>query len=474
MSRSTDNPNLFSLALIVTIFTASQTIAEPLYNIKDLTPDGYTGSVAYDINSDGDATGVASRFVSGSLEEAFFHYDHSTGVSTVFGVGTLLPRSAISGTGFREAAINDSDQIAGTARFIGGANEPRGFIYTGGAITNLGVMPGATPTGIRPRSDALDINNSGVATGTASSGSSLTADNIDAYTGSSSPVTDFDGDITPLTKNDFGRAINDLGTVAGRNELNKATLFNGPAETILTAGTSIAADTSEAMDLNELGQAVVQNLTTQRAYRYDPTASDLLMIPSLGPDVGGFRTFGKAINESGDVVGWGDRNSGLSGQGRGFLYSDADEATYILEDHVILQGSDTVGLADWGNLGTAWGVNDSGLIVGQGDRRFDGATFPTQRAYLLIPFDGLAGDYNEDGIVNAADYTVWRDNLGAEAGSLPNDAVGGVIGQEHYDSWRENFGSSASSSATSVPEPTSGMMAFAAALLSLAARGKRG
>ena len=32
----------------------------------------------------------------------------------------------------------------------------------------------------------------------------------------------------------------------------------------------------------------------------------------------------------------------------------------------------------------------------------------------------LPGDYNQDGIVNAADYTVWRDNLGSPD-SLPND-----------------------------------------------------
>lgn len=47
----------------------------------------------------------------------------------------------------------------------------------------------------------------------------------------------------------------------------------------------------------------------------------------------------------------------------------------------------------------------------------------------------LAGDYNEDGIVNMADYTVWRDNLGA-VGPLANDpygeANGGVVGVEQF------------------------------------------
>ncbi len=50
------------------------------------------------------------------------------------------------------------------------------------------------------------------------------------------------------------------------------------------------------------------------------------------------------------------------------------------------------------------------------------------------------GDYNTDSIVDAADYTVWRDNLGAPAGTLQNDTDGGIIGQAQYDTWRANYG----------------------------------
>jgi pectate lyase len=78
----------------------------------------------------------------------------------------------------------------------------------------------------------------------------------------------------------------------------------------------------------------------------------------------------------------------------------------------------------------------------------------------------LAGDYNENGVVDAADYTVWRDRLGQPAGSLPNDVDGGIIGMDQYTTWKTNFGntgsgSSAAKNLVSVPEP--------AALLLLAA-----
>ena len=72
---------------------------------------------------------------------------------------------------------------------------------------------------------------------------------------------------------------------------------------------------------------------------------------------------------------------------------------------------------------------------------------------------GVAGDYNGNGIVDAADYTVWRDHLG-QAFSLPNRSSlnSGPIGQADYDFWKSRFGltsGSGSLSGSSVPEPTS-------------------
>ena len=73
------------------------------------------------------------------------------------------------------------------------------------------------------------------------------------------------------------------------------------------------------------------------------------------------------------------------------------------------------------------------------------------RLTASIPFPG---DYNEDGFVNAADYTVWRDNVGAAAGTLPNDTGGGIIGPAQYATWQANFGNSFPLSSETIPEPT--------------------
>jgi hypothetical protein len=84
----------------------------------------------------------------------------------------------------------------------------------------------------------------------------------------------------------------------------------------------------------------------------------------------------------------------------------------------------------------------------------------------------LDGDFNEDGVVDAADYTVWRNNL-----DILYDA-------DDYQLWKDNYGetgggngsvittgvvqyaaiSLSAASAFAVPEPSSGLLVVIAAL----------
>ena len=73
----------------------------------------------------------------------------------------------------------------------------------------------------------------------------------------------------------------------------------------------------------------------------------------------------------------------------------------------------------------------------------------------FIVVDGLMGDFNRDDTVDAADFTVWRDHLGA-VGVGPADADGnGIVDTTDYEIWDRNFGRSNAVSAPSlaVPEP---------------------
>jgi hypothetical protein len=70
--------------------------------------------------------------------------------------------------------------------------------------------------------------------------------------------------------------------------------------------------------------------------------------------------------------------------------------------------------------------------------------------------ESLAGDYNDDGIVDAADYTTWHDNLGANI-ALPNETASlGIVDAADFDAWVANFGAVAAPGAgglSAVPEP---------------------
>ncbi len=74
---------------------------------------------------------------------------------------------------------------------------------------------------------------------------------------------------------------------------------------------------------------------------------------------------------------------------------------------------------------------------------------------------GVDGDYNNDGRVDAADYTVWRDNFGQPV-NLPNDVTEGTVDSGDLTVWRNNYGATATPSA--IPEPT----ALALGLLAVA------
>jgi autotransporter-associated beta strand protein len=72
---------------------------------------------------------------------------------------------------------------------------------------------------------------------------------------------------------------------------------------------------------------------------------------------------------------------------------------------------------------------------------------------------GLAGDYNDDGTVDAADYIIWRKSAGAIGVGLVADGNRDLhVNQVDYDVWRAHFGQTASSGSgdtanSAVPEP---------------------
>src|SRR5262245_59760674 len=91
-------------------------------------------------------------------------------------------------------------------------------------------------------------------------------------------------------------------------------------------------------------------------------------------------------------------------------------------------------------------------------------------------------DYNDNGIVDAADYPIWRKTVGQAVIPIGSGADGnndGFVTQADYDLWRAHFGNpfgsgSGSLSTGAVPEPASGaLVALVALLASVGLRRRR-
>jgi hypothetical protein len=98
--------------------------------------------------------------------------------------------------------------------------------------------------------------------------------------------------------------------------------------------------------------------------------------------------------------------------------------------------------------------------------------FNTGSSFVGVTTVALSGDFDGNGIVDAADYTIWQDNLGSDAAVLGGNGSGAAtVVQADYAIWKTNFGATAASSsgANLVPEPATLLLA----LLALAAVPRR-
>ncbi len=94
-------------------------------------------------------------------------------------------------------------------------------------------------------------------------------------------------------------------------------------------------------------------------------------------------------------------------------------------------------------------ATDTALSSGRGGVRSAGVFGAFDNVSATQEISALAGDFNRDGSVDAADYTVWRDQLGATVIPFTGaDASGnGVIDAADLLLWRSTFGNVAVASA---------------------------
>jgi hypothetical protein len=135
------------------------------------------------------------------------------------------------------------------------------------------------------------------------------------------------------------------------------------------------------------------------------------------------------------------------GNGTFEIFSSTDGSQWISRQ-TVTNATLASGLLEVG----VWAGTYTGGVT-TGSARFDWAEI-----LLGVP----AGDFNEDGEINAADYIVWRKQMGQQVTAWDGaDGNGdGTVDQLDYDVWRRNFGKTipgvgSGAMSPAVPEPDS-------------------
>jgi len=119
-----------------------------------------------------------------------------------------------------------------------------------------------------------------------------------------------------------------------------------------------------------------------------------------------------------------------------------------------------VDAADYSVWRNSLGSTTSLAADGNGDNIVNQSDYAVWKNRLGLTGVGgvaqLAGDYNQDGTVDAADYTLWRNTLGSTT-LLGADGNGNrVVDLADYVLWKTNFGAGAGggAAASAAPEPS--------------------
>lgn len=151
-------------------------------------------------------------------------------------------------------------------------------------------------------------------------------------------------------------------------------------------------------------------------------------------------------------------NASVGATGGHWTHTTGSHGTSWISNYILSTGSYTMDVAI-GAAGTAGTYPITVMYCG------DGPVGRSSSFNLTITPGGVPGDYNGNGVVDAADYVLWRNG-----GPLKNEVdTPGTVNAADYTAWRARFGNTAGSGASysisAIPEASS----FVLALLGLIA-----
>ena len=377
---------------------------------------------------------------------------------------------------FSGGDIKGSSIGGGGGLFLGGIGPvtiDSNYTAAGPIVSNKSGAGSATFNGAITAATSVTVNGGAV---TLAGANTYTGDNTingGSLTASGASATFGTGDVTV----NGGSAVISAGVANAILDSATLTLLGGGAAAMADAGfINLEAG------INEQIAALVLGNTLQATGTYGATGSaatnindeyfsglGMITVVSLGVP-GDYNSNG--IVDGADYVLW--RNGGP-------LQNEVDNPGTVNQ-------ADAAAMADTGFINLEAGINEqiAALVLGNTPQvtgtygaTGSGATNISDEYFsglgiITVASLGVPGDYNGNGVVDGADYVVWRNG-----GPLQNEVDNpGTVNQADYTAWRARFGNSGAGSglgdSAAVPEPATLLLSLVMICFTLSVRrGKR-
>jgi probable HAF family extracellular repeat protein len=363
-------------AAVLGLFSLSTAHAQVLINLGDL---GGGQSYAEGLNNSGQVVGYSTT--SGGNTDAFLYSN-----GTITNLGTLAGDADSAATGINDSGqiVGYSGTSGATNNFNGeniefttGVDDSTAFLYSGGTMTNLATSVGGSS------SAATGINNSGQVVGFAANSAGNTTAFL--YSGGVvTNLGSLGGSINAAFGINRSGQVVGLSSVISNGSSSigpYAFLYSGGTMTNLgTLNEPFLNGDSGANGINSSGQ-IVGYLglpgVTNAALFSNGTITNLGTLGGPSPE-----STANGINDSGEIVGYSATHFGI-GVVQAFVYSSGTGMENLNLTYASQLVSGTTLQAGFVSLEDATAINNSGQIAGYGTY-WNGTTDQTE-AFLLDP-----------------------------------------------------------------------------------------
>ena len=387
-------------------------------------------------STDGSGGGISGGYVSvtGSIVSGNSAYYDGGGISGGYVSVTLSTISGNSATNGSGGGIQSSysyygsftvkrSTVSGNSAYEGGGNYGGYVTVTGSTVS--GNSAGYSGGGIYNNYGDLTVTSSTISGNSADSGGGIWS-----YTELSGVRTSIVG--STISGNTAVSTGGGLYNVNGLTVIEFSTITGNQAPA--GAGSGVASFGDSYTRTRVRSSIIVGNVNSDVNFVTDGTNSFLSSGYNLigtGNALGRFNQFGDQTGVFNPLLGPLANNAGPT------------------KTHALLPGSPAIDAGDPAAVAGVGGVPPLDQRGAPFVRVYDGDDIGGARidvgAFELQPIVGpeLPGDYNDDGIVGAADYTVYRNTLGTSgipAFSAADGSGNGVVDRADYSVWKAHFG----------------------------------